>query len=181
MKQTSRILMGLTAGLLIGLLISANKNPILLKVDFAIELAGILWVSLLKMTVIPLVVSLLITSIASVSESGKLGQIAGKALLVFLLLYLFVAVLTTLKSPLLFAWLIVPPDTIASLKESIGGGSVESDGTIPTLAERVISIIPANPFKAAAEGEVLPLVIFSILFGLAVTRIAPETRQVLVR
>jgi proton glutamate symport protein len=100
---------------------------------------------------------------------------------VFLLLYLFVAVLTTLLSPLLFAWLSVPPDTIAFLKQSLGGGSVESAVTKPSVGEQVVRIIPANPFKAAVEGEVLPLVIFSILFGLAVTRIAPETRQVLVR
>jgi proton glutamate symport protein len=181
MKQTSRILIGLAAGLAIGLLISATKSPILGKIVSTIEPAGIVWVSLFKMTVIPLVVSLLITSIVSASDSGKLGQIAGKALSVFFLLYLFVAALTTLLSPLLFAWLSVPPDTIASLKESLGGGSVESSATKPSVGEQVIRIIPANPFKAAVEGEVLPLVIFSILFGLAVTRIAPETRQVLVR
>jgi Na+/H+-dicarboxylate symporter len=181
MKQTSRILIGLAAGLLIGLLIAATKSPALLKIVSAIELAGTVWISLLKMTVIPLVMSLLITAIVSASDSGKLGQIAGKALLVFFLLYLFVAVSTTLISPLLFAWLTFSPDTIASLKEPIVGGSVDSAGPIPTFAERVVSLIPANPFRAAAEGEVLPLVIFSIMFGLAVTRIAPETRQVLVR
>jgi Na+/H+-dicarboxylate symporter len=52
---------------------------------------------------------------------------------------------------------------------------------IRSVGEQVVGIIPANPFKAAADGEILPLVIFSILFGLAVTRIAPETRQVLLR
>jgi Na+/H+-dicarboxylate symporter len=49
------------------------------------------------------------------------------------------------------------------------------------IGERLVKIVPANPFKAAAEGELLPLVVFSILFGLAAARIAPETREVLVR
>jgi Na+/H+-dicarboxylate symporter len=132
------------------------------------------------MTVIPLVVSLLITGIASASDSGKLGRFAGKALLVFSLLYLFAAVSSILISPLLFAWLTFAPAKIASLKELIGGRSVQSVGTTPGIGEQVASLIPANPFKAAADGEILPLVIFSILFALAVTRIAPEMRQVLV-
>jgi proton glutamate symport protein len=181
MKQTTRILIGLAAGLVIGVLISTTKSPALLKIVPAIETAGAVWVNLLKMTVTPLVMSLLITGIASAGDPGKLGRIAGKALLVFSLLYLFVAVSTTLFSPLLFAWLTFTPDTIASLKESMGGGFVGSAGNTPSVGEQVVGIIPANPFKAAADGEILPLVIFSILFGLAVTRIAPETRQVLLR
>jgi proton glutamate symport protein len=180
MKQASRILTGLAAGIVIGLLISVTQSPALLRVVSAVEPAGAAWVSLLNMTVIPVVVSLLITSIASASDSGKLGQIAGKALLVFFLLYVLVAVLTTFISPFLFAGLTFAPDRLASLKESMSGSSVAPTGTIPTLAEQVAAILPTNLFKAAAEGAVLPLVIFSILFGLAVTRIAPETRQVLV-
>jgi len=171
----------LVAGVVIGLLISATKSTALLKIVTAIEPAGTVWVNLLKMTVIPLVMSLMIASTASTIDLGKLGQIAGKALLVFLLLYLLVAVLTTLISPLLFAWLSFSPEAIGSLKESIGSGSVESTRTLPSLGEQIGSIIPANPFKAAAEDEILPLVIFSILFGFGVTRIAPETRQALVR
>ena len=78
MKQTSRILTGLAAGIVIGLLISAANSPALLKVASAVEPAVAVWVGLLNMTVIPLVVSLLITSTNSASASGKLGQIAGK-------------------------------------------------------------------------------------------------------
>ena len=77
MKQTSRILIGLSAGLVIGVLISTTDSPTLLKIVPAIETAGAVWVGLLKMTVIPLVISLLITGIASASDSGKLGRVAG--------------------------------------------------------------------------------------------------------
>jgi proton glutamate symport protein len=181
MKHASQILIGLAAGLVIWLLISTTKSPALLKFVSATETAGTVWVRLLQMTVIPLVMSLLITSVASANDSGKLGQIARKALLVFLLLYLFVAALTTLLSPFLLAWLTVPPDTIGSLQASLGGKSVENAGAIPTVGDQLVSLIPANPFKAAADGQVLPLVIFSILFGLAITRIAPETREPIVR
>lgn len=181
MKQAFRILLGLAAGLVIGLLISNTKTPALLRIVSAAEIAGILWVHLLQMTVIPLVMSLLITSVASANESGRLGLITRKALLVFLLLYLFVAALTILVSPFIFAWLTVSPDTIASLRRSIGGEAPENAGAIPSIGDQVVSFIPTNPFKAAADGEILPLVIFSILFGLAITRIAPETREPIVR
>ena len=171
----------MATGSVIGLFISATQSPALLKIVPAVEPAGTVWVGLLNMTVVPLVVSLLITSIASASDSGKLGRIAGKALLVFFLLYVLVAALTTFISPFLFAGLPFAPERLASLKESIGSTTAEPAGTIPTLAEQFTAIIPANLFKAAAEGAVLPLVLFSMLFGLAVTRIAPEARQVLVR
>ena len=130
MKQASRILIGLATGSVIGLFISATQSPALLKIVPAVEPAGTVWVGLLNMTVVPLVVSLLITSIASASDSGKLGRIAGKALLVFFLLYVLVAALTTFISPFLFAGLPFAPERLASLKESIGSTTAEPAGTI---------------------------------------------------
>jgi proton glutamate symport protein len=74
MKQTSRILIGLRVDLLIGLLISATKSLTLFRIVSTIEMAVTLWVRLLKMTVIPPVMSLLITGVASASDSPKRGQ-----------------------------------------------------------------------------------------------------------
>ena len=52
---------------------------------------------------------------------------------------------------------------------------------LPTLGEWLVELVPANPIRAAADGAMLPLVIFSLLFALASTRAAPELRQLLVR
>jgi L-cystine uptake protein TcyP (sodium:dicarboxylate symporter family) len=80
MKQTSHILVGLAAGLAIGLLISATKNPALVKIVSAIEPAGTAWASLFEMTVIPLVVSLLITSITATTIVDHHAGAPGPAL-----------------------------------------------------------------------------------------------------
>jgi Na+/H+-dicarboxylate symporter len=177
MKQTSRILISLAAGLVVGLVISFAGNSVASEIVRFIEPVGTVWVSLLTMTVIPLVMSLLITSFATAGDSRKVGRVAGKALLMFLLLYLVVATATTLISPLLLAWLAFSSDAIASVKQSTGGGSVENAESVSHFTDRIVEMIPTNPFKAAADGEILPLVVFSIFLGLAVARIRPENRQ----
>jgi proton glutamate symport protein len=134
-------------------------------------------VSLLTMTVIPLVVSLLITSIASAADSGKVGRVVGKALLLFLLLYLFVASAIVLISPFLFAFLTLSSEAIASFKHSTDSAFGEDAEKGSSLRRPIVEVIPTNPFAAAADGEILPLVVFSILFGLAVARIRSESRQ----
>jgi Na+/H+-dicarboxylate symporter len=171
----------LAAGLVVGLAIRVTQSAAFLKVVPAIETMGTVWVGLLTMTVIPLVVSLLITGIASASESGKLGRLAGQAMLIFLVLYMFAAVLTLLVSPFLFTWLAVDHDTIALLRDSMHGGADGRLEPLPGVREQIVAAVPTNPVKAAAQGEILALVVFSIMFGLAITRVASESRQVLVR
>jgi proton glutamate symport protein len=179
MKQTSRMLISLAAGLVVGLLIASAGDSAAPGIVRAIELVGSVWVSLLTMTVLPLVMSLLISSIASAGsrDSNNVGPVAGKALFVFLLLYLVVAIATALIARLLLSFLTFPSDAVATLKGLAGGDSAQNATDVSRFAERIVDMIPTNPFEAAADGQILPLVIFSILFGLAVARIRPELRQ----
>ncbi|MEP7148151.1 MAG: cation:dicarboxylase symporter family transporter [Acidobacteriota bacterium] len=174
MKQSLPILAGLAAALIIGLLLAGTTDPTVTAGLWAFETLGRIWVAFLKMTVIPLVMSLLITSIVSASE--RLGQIAGKALLVFVLLYLFAGAMAALVAPFVLSWLVVTPDTVATLTSLVGGSARPSVETIP-FADQLVRLVPENPFAAASNAEILPLVIFSLLFGLAVTRLPIATRE----
>ncbi|RPH55030.1 MAG: dicarboxylate/amino acid:cation symporter [Lysobacterales bacterium] len=177
MKQTSRTLVGLAAGLAGGLVMSLVDNSTAQNFARAIEPVGSVWVSLLTMTVIPLVVSLVITSIASAGDSDNFGRIAGKALWVFLLLYLVVAVLTALIAPMLVAVLNLSWGSIVS-SENPATAPVEEDATAAvSFADRIVAMIPSNPFAAAVNGEIFPLAVFAMMFGLAIARIRREQRQ----
>jgi proton glutamate symport protein len=177
MKQTSRTLVSLAAGVAGGLVISLVDNPTAHNVARVIEPVGSVWVSLLTMTVIPLVVSLVITSIASACDSGAFGRIARKALWVFLLLYVVVAVGTALVAPILVAVLDRSSGSIVS-SESPGAAPSEEDATeAVTFVDRIGAMIPSNPFAAAVNGEIFPLAVFAMMFGLAVARIRREQRQ----
>ena len=94
MKESTRVLVALVAAVAVGAAIGASGNPSLIGVADAIAPLGALWVNAIRMTVIPLVVSLLITGVASASDVKAIGRTGGKAVLVFVLLIVYMAAVT---------------------------------------------------------------------------------------
>ncbi len=179
MSLTKRVFVALGLGLLAGLLVLAHPTPALLKVVSWVEPIGTLWVNAIRMTVVPLVVSLIITGVTSCSNVQVVRGIGWRALLSFLGLLLFVAVLGLLIVPPLFAWFHMDPATIANLRQS-GGGGIVSPPHIPGFGEWVVNLVPTNPIKAASDGAMLPLVLFTIAFAVALLKVARDRRDAVV-
>ena len=152
MSPTSRVLAALVAGLAIGVVVSWIQHPTLLSIVDAVEPIGALWVNAIGMTVIPLVVSLLVTGVASTSP-GNASRIGGRALLLFGVLVTGGALLAALAAPALLALVPLDPSAFASLREAAprAGGQVE----LPPFRDWVVALIPANPIRAAADGAML--------------------------
>jgi len=165
-------------GIVLGLVILAHPAPALLKIVSWVEPVGTLWVNAIRMTVIPLVVSLLITGVASCSDLHMVRRIGGRALASFLGLLVLVAAASLLIVPPLFAWFHINPATTASLRGNTGSSTVAA---IPSFAEWLVGVVPTNPVKAASDGAMLPLVVFSLAFALALLKIAAERRDAIVR
>jgi len=165
-------------GIVLGLVILAHPAPALLKIVSWVEPVGTLWVNAIRMTVIPLVVSLLITGVASCSDLHMIRRIGGRALASFLGLLVLVAAASLLIVPPLFAWFHINPATTASLRGNTGSSTVAA---IPSFAEWLVGVVPTNPVKAASDGAMLPLVVFSLAFALALLKIAAERRDAIVR
>ena len=178
MSLTIRVLIAMVLGVVLGLVILAHPAPALLKIVSWVEPVGTLWVNAIRMTVIPLVVSLLITGVASCSDLHMVRRIGGRALASFLGLLVLVAAASLLIVPPLFAWFHIDPATTASLRGNTGSSTVAA---IPSFAEWLVSVVPTNPVKAASDGAMLPLVIFSLAFALALLKIAAERRDAVVR
>jgi proton glutamate symport protein len=177
-SQPSRILAGLIAGLVTGVAVWISESPTLARAITAVQPIGTLWVNALQMTVIPLVVSLLIGSVVSASEQGRFGPIAGRALMTFLLLYIAVAAATLAVTPLLLSGLSASP---GALDSSASRTTVDQPGVFGSSPGAPLArLIPVNPFGAAADGDILPLFIFFILFALALSRVAPRARRMVV-
>jgi Na+/H+-dicarboxylate symporter len=176
MSLTKRVLVALVLGLSTGLFVLAHPTPTLLKLVSWVEPIGTLWVNAIRMTVVPLVVSLLITGVASCSTVQVVRGIGWRALVSFLGLLILVAALGLLIVPPLFAWFHMDPATIATLRGSAGGGTV-STPHIPGLGEWVVSMVPTNPVKAASDGAMLPLVVFTLAFALALLKVTEHLRD----
>jgi proton glutamate symport protein len=177
MSLTTRVLLALVLGLAAGLIVLAYPTPALLKIVSVVEPVGTLWVNAIRMTVVPLVVSLLITGVASSSNMAVVRGIGLRALASFLGLLGLVAAAGLLIVPPLFVWFRMDPATIAMLRGNATGGAAATSPTVPGVADWVVSLVPVNPVKAAAEGAMLPLVVFAIAFGLALFKVTPDRRQ----
>ncbi|MEP6729597.1 MAG: dicarboxylate/amino acid:cation symporter [bacterium] len=181
MKESTRVLAALGAAIVGGVIIGAiGSAPLLRAADF-IAPVGALWVNAIRMTVIPLVVSLLITGVASASDVKAIGRMGRRTLIVFLLMLAGMGVVIIPFASLLFS---VLPRLITS-RPALPAGAVEAasqvatTGQTPTFASWLTSLIPPNPVAAAANGTMLPLILFTLLFGLAISRSAPGPRAAL--
>lgn len=182
MKEGTRVLVALGAGLAAGAAIAASGSPRLLGVADGVAPIGTLWVNAIRMTVIPLVVSLLITGVASAADLRAIGRIGGRTLLVFFLLLLATAVVVMPLAPLVFA--ILPASPVGGVQLPAGAAEaasqLSSSGTPTDLASWLTSLIPVNPVAAAANGAMLQLIVFTLLLALAIARSPATARDTLV-
>lgn len=176
------VLVALVAGLALGTLIAASGNARLAHWATAIQPIGTLWVNAIRMTVIPLVVSLLITGVASVADLRTVGRLGGRTLAVFGALLVMSAVVPAVTMPFvtsLFPWPVggipLPPGAAEAARQ------VQTSGTSVGVVEWFTALIPANPVEAAASGNMVSLIVFVFLVALATARSAPEAREPLVR
>jgi Na+/H+-dicarboxylate symporter len=167
-------LLSLVAGLAIGVVISATSSSGLHAFATAIEPIGTVWVNAIRMTVIPLVVSLLIATIAEEKDVRAVGRLGGRAVALYAVILTTVALLTFLAAPPLFSVMTIDATSAASLR-----GASAAAGTTPALpsfTSWLVGLVPANPVKAAVDGAMLPVIIFAVAFAAALARIEPERR-----
>lgn len=174
------VIAALAAGVVVGALAQEADAPWLTGALGVVESLGQVWLNALRMTVIPLVFSLLVTGIVSIADAAATGRIAVRSLTVFGLLLVGATVYAILAGlGLLALWPIdpeagrallagVPADSLATV-----GEAARTDGLRAFLA----SLAPANLIKAAADDGVLAVVVFALAFGFAATRIKAELRR----
>ncbi|MGH9329964.1 MAG: dicarboxylate/amino acid:cation symporter, partial [Vicinamibacterales bacterium] len=121
-------------------------------------------------------VSLLITGVASSASVRAVRGIGVRAIVSFVGLLLFAAVVSLLVVPPLFGWLHIDPATAPLLQPSATDAGSSATARVPSFAEWVTGIVPSNPIQAAADGAVLPLVMFALPLALALLTLAPERR-----
>lgn len=181
MKESNRVLVALIAAIVLGIVISASGSVPLANAADAIAPVGTLWVNAIRMTVIPLVVSLLISGVASANDVGAVGRLGGRSLLVFVLLSASIAIVVIPIASVVFGLL---PQMVAGHPSLPAGaseaaGQIASSGQQQTVSGWLTSLIPSNPIAAAANGAMLPLIIFTLLLAVAIARSVPETRMTL--
>ena len=132
------------------------------------------------MTVIPLVIGSLIVGITSAPNARSIGRV-GRGAIVFFVVTLFVAAAyAALLSPMLVDRIPLDPAAIAAMRESAstaGTSVAQNANNVPSFTRWLVDLVPSNPVKAAADGALLPLIVFTLLFGLALLTLTEERRD----
>lgn len=178
MSATARILLALALGAGIGLALAWLDPTLAVQVANAVQPIGRLWLNALQMTVVPLVLALVVVGVTTASDAAASGRTARRAITVFIVLLCGASAFAAIAAPLLLSMFPQDPDLAAAL-----GRAVASDSTIaaPTgWSDWFTGIIPSNAIDAAAQSAMLPLVVFALFLGFALTRIEPARRTLVI-
>ncbi len=163
MSLTSKILIGMLSGLIFGSIISLlglEGNPFIkvYLIDGFLNIGGQIFISLLKLMVVPLVFFSLTSGVSSLDKNLSLGRIAGKTLGLYL-----ITTAIAISIGLSIAVFLNPGNNL-DLQTSTLLSIPES----PNIKDIILNIIPSNPIQAMADGNMLQIIVFSILVGIAI-------------
>ncbi|MGA9582320.1 MAG: cation:dicarboxylase symporter family transporter [Allosphingosinicella sp.] len=174
MSQATRILAALAIGLLLGIL-TANADFAPRAIAVADPIGG-LWLDALRMTIVPLIVALLINGITASAEAARSGRLAGRAVILFMVVLWTGAIISVLLTPFLLQLFPMPSGAGEALKSALSTSAGEV-GEIPTFGQFIRSFVPTNPIAAAANDHILQLLVFTVVFAFAMTRLPEEPRR----
>ncbi len=172
-----RVLLALAIGLALGIS-TATAGDLSRQLIALADVIGALWTNAIRMTVIPLVAALTIASVAGAGATADLRRATVRAMAVFIVLLVGGGVLALVIGQLAFADFVLPADVAARIQGSATAAGATP--TLPSLSQRLIDIIPSNPVKAAADGALLPLVVFALALGFALKQIAADRRDAVI-
>ncbi|ELB2088264.1 TPA: dicarboxylate/amino acid:cation symporter [Vibrio parahaemolyticus] len=163
MSLTSRVILGMVAGILTGFairtLFADNGFVDAYIVNGLFEVGGQIFVASLKMLVVPLVFVSLVCGTSSLKDLSTLGRMGGKTL-AFYIATTAIAITLALTIGTLFQ-----PGAGADLTAASSFKSAEA----PSLGQVIIDMFPTNPISAMAEGKTLQVIVFAVLFGVAIS------------
>ncbi|MFT6284193.1 MAG: Na+/H+-dicarboxylate symporter [Arenicella sp.] len=170
---TTRIFIGMLVGIIFGTLIRSVYDE---QGDFVVNLFGVvfstnelvvdgllytvgqIFIASLKMLVVPLVFVSLVCGVHGLSDPVKLGRLGGKAILLYV-----VTTAIAITTAISFALLVSPGEGVSLISDSQYVAK-----QAPSLAQVIIDIFPDNPFKAMAQGNMLQVIVFALLFGISI-------------
>jgi hypothetical protein len=151
MSEGTRVLVGLGVGLGAGLAIAASHNPALLRAADAVAPIGGLWINAIRMTVIPLIVSLVITGVASASSVGTVGRIGRRTIVVFLAMLTGAMILALPLGIAVFSWM----SRLVTVRPELPPGAAKPRARSRPARRRGLWLVAAltRPYQSGGGGS----------------------------
>jgi len=182
MRNHVAMAVGLAAGLALGLAAAMTQSPALLALARALRPLGTVFLNLLSMVVIPLVATAVFAGVAGLGNITRVGRLGVRTLAFF-----WGTTLAAIVIGFLVAALVLPLGAMTPEHQEGLRRAAEADSSfirravepIPTGARFIVELIPANPVKAAVDGNLLPLIVFTTIFAVAAATLPEEKRRIL--
>ena len=181
LSKTAAALAALAAGLGTGVLLHRLASPGAAWTADALSLVGQIWVAALRMTVVPLMIALTLSTILGAPRGASVGALGLRTVAVFAALLVASGVLTIAAVAPALSLFPVRPDTVSAFRGESSPAQPAAATPDSGAAGGIAALLPANPFAAAAAGDVLPILVFTVVFGLAAHRLPGETGEPLRR
>jgi Na+/H+-dicarboxylate symporter len=175
MSQATRIFVALILALAIGVIAAALAPERALVAADWVQPIGTMWLHALQMTIVPLVVSLLITGIAATAEAARASTLATRAFITFIILLWISSALGGAIALGLLSAFPLGADLGTALSEALG--TAPPTGEIPPFSAFLIALVPSNPIASAVNDAFLPMILFTTVFAFAITRLPVEERE----
>jgi proton glutamate symport protein len=187
---TNRVLLGLVAGFALGLVLAGSSSPAVAALLAVMAPVGTIFINLIRVTVIPLVAAMLIASVGSLASSGALGRAGARAALIAFVMLAMTTMATVLIATPVLARIQIDQTAALALRGPVIGraeGSIAPAGTpiappgTPAIGQWFVDLVAPNVIKAAADGAMLPIIVFAVLFGVALAGVSAERRDAVLR
>ena len=136
----------------------------------AIKWIGDLFIRLIKMLVVPLIFFSLVGGVAAIGDLKKLGAVGGRAMALFMTTAVIAVTLG-----MTMATIVKPGE---GLSIDLPPGTAVPEPPDQSLVEMLISMVPENPVMVMAQGQILPVIVFALLFGMALLMTGEEARPI---
>jgi Na+/H+-dicarboxylate symporter len=170
MSLTKKILIGILLGLVTGLVLHLHFPDTFDAVNtYLFKPVADLFLRAIKMIVVPLVFFSIAIGAAGMADPKKLGRVGGKTILLYLL-----TTAVAISLALVFANVIGPGNS-ANVKLPTEAPEINE---APSVVDTLINIVPDNPITALAQGQMLQIIFFALVFGLGIAFLGSKVQQV---
>ena len=153
-----RVILALVLGVVAGVSMGEQAE--------SIKWIGDLFIRSIKMLVVPLIFFSLVSGITAIGDIGKLGSVGGRAIGLFL-----GTAAISVSLGMILAELVQPG---AGLIISLPEGSAIPAPPDQSVIEMIVNLVPENPVMAMAQGSILPVIVFAVLFGISILATGSE-------
>ncbi len=175
-KRNWHIFFGLVAGVIVGALLHTHSNPFIINI---LTFVGQLFIRLIQMVVIPLVISAIVIGITSVGDNKQLGKL-GKKMVIYYGIITIAAVtigafLALGLKPGEGAAHYITTDTACSIQAQVSHTIESQKGNLLNI---FLGFIPKNPLESIAKGDMVPIIVFALIFSVALAKVGEVNRSI---